>query len=601
MHRHPSWMMAGVYASTMAITSLAHATTTLEALGIDPNDNMVVTAQRFPTAIDQSLARVSVITREDIEQSQARDIKVLLQTQAGIDLSRTGGPGGQTSVFMRGANSNHVLVLMDGIRVSAAGTGAFQWELVDLATVERIEIVRGPRAARWGSDAIGGVIQIFTRQSQGLAAKAQVGSYGERGGAVSVGRGEHSLTAAYRRINGFSAQNERGFAFNPDDDGFKNHQLAGQGRLAVGGGTLSWSARWLTGDVEFDQGLSDVEQYAGHLGYQMSLDDWSLSIEGGFYRDFLETATAFGRSENITRRSQVSVIGVRSLSEDIDWSIGMDAWRESGVNVGTWQESRDHAGVWTALDGQYQALSYSGSLRLDDDERYGQETTAQIAAGWAFSDEVKLSANIGQGFRSPNFSQLFSPGFGGLFAGNPLLKPETSMSYELGLEWTPMTAHQLSISAFHTQIDDLINFSGADFQAININEAKIKGLEMSHGFSLGAWQTKTQWTWQQAEDAKLKQPLLRRPKAKGSMTVSYALRDHRLGAEVVYIGERFDVGQAALSPYVLINFTAALTLNDQWSLTGRLENLAGADYEPLVGFNAAGRSAVVGLVWRPSM
>lgn len=600
MNRYSSWLMAGSCAGLMAFGSPAHATT-LEALGIDPSDNVVVTAQRFETSIDQSLARVSVITREDIEQSQARDIQALLQTQSGIDLSRTGGPGGQTSVFMRGANSNHVLVLIDGVRVSASGTGAFQWELVDLATVERIEIVRGPRAARWGSDAIGGVIQIFTRQAQGVSAKAEVGSYGERGGAVSVGGGQHSLTASYRNINGFSAQNERGFAFHPDNDGFKHYQLAGQGALNLGAGQLTWSARWLAGDVEFDQGVSDVEQYAGHINYRVAVNDWSLNIEGGFYRDRLETATAFGLSENITRRSQLSVIGVRSIHSDLNWSVGLDAWRESGVNVGTWREGRDHAGVWTALDGQHQALSYSASLRLDDDERYGQEITAQLASGFALDDQISLTANIGQGFRSPNFSQLFSPGFGGLFAGNPLLKPETSMSYELGLDWTPTEAHQLTISAFHTSIEDLINFSGANFQAININEAKIKGLEFSHHFGGASWDSKAQWTWQQAEDANLKQPLLRRPKVKGALALNRLIGEHHLGAEVVYIGERFDVGQAVLSSYVLINVTTAVKLNEQWSLTGRLENLAGADYEPLVGFNAPGRSALIGLMWRPSI
>lgn len=600
MYRSPVWVLASGCVATMAFISPSNAKT-LETFGIDPSDNLVVTAQRYETSIDQSLARVSVITREDIEQSQARDIQALLQTQSGIDLSRTGGPGGQTSVFMRGANSNHVLVLIDGVRVSASGTGAFQWELMDLATVERIEIVRGPRAARWGSDAIGGVIQIFTRQAQGMAVKAEVGSYGERGGAVSVGRGEHSLTASYRNIDGFSAQNERGFAFDPDNDGFKNYQLAGQGAMDLGTGRLTWSARWLAGDVAFDQGLSDVEQYAGHIDYRVAMNDWSLNVEGGFYRDRLETATAFGLSENITRRSQLSVIGVRALSKDVDWSVGIDAWRESGVNVGTWRESRDHAGVWTALDGQHQALSYSASLRLDDDERYGEEVTAQLASGFALDEQTRISANIGQGFRSPNFSQLFSPGFGGLFAGNPLLKPETSMSYELGLDWTPTDAHQLSVSAFHTSIEDLINFSGTNFQAININEAKIKGLELSHHFSGAAWTGKAQWTWQQAEDAKLKQPLLRRPKSKGSFALSHLVGEHRLGAEVIYIGERFDVGQTVLSSYVLINVTAAMKLNEQWSLTGRLENLAGADYEPLVGFNAPGRSALIGLVWRPSI
>ncbi len=585
----------------LPIPTLADASADLLALGVDPNETMIVTAKRRAESIETTLARASIITRQDIEQSQASDLKALLQTQAGIDLARTGGPGGQTSIFMRGTNSNHVLVLIDGIRVSASGTGGFQWELVDLATIERIEIVRGPRAARWGSDAIGGVIQIFTRQAQGLSFRSAVGSYGERSGAIATGLGGQSLTLSARRINGFSAQNERGFAFNPDNDGFDNKQLAGQGQVDLGQGQLRWSGRWLSGEVEFDEGVSDVEQYAAHLSHQMTLDDWSVALDGGFYRDQLETSTAFGISENTTRRTQVSAIAQTSLNESLDWMVGIDGWRESGVNVGSWREDRTQWGLWTGLDGQRQAWSYSASIRLDDDERFGSEYTSQVALGWEPDPNVRFFGSVGQGFRSPNFSQLFSPGFGGLFAGNPDLQPETSASVEWGIDWDWQSNQNVSLSAFYTDIDDLIDFSGTDFQAINIKQAQIKGFEISHQSSFDRWQAELNWTWQQPEDKDQQLPLLRRPKNKGSALLMYATNRYQVGAEMIYVGNRVDVGQTPLSSYVTLNLTAQWELNSELSVQGRLSNLAGVDYEPLIGFNAAGRSALIALEWRPSM
>ncbi|HEY7906918.1 MAG TPA: TonB-dependent receptor, partial [Wenzhouxiangella sp.] len=541
---NPSWGMAIPLACSLTISmmfpihGLADTMTNadLRALGVDPEENMIVTAKRRAESIETTLARASVITRQDIEQSQASDLKALLQTQAGIDLARTGGPGGQTSLFMRGTNSNHVLVLIDGIRVSASGTGGFQWELVDLATIDRIEIVRGPRAARWGSDAIGGVIQIFTRQAQGMSFRGAVGSYGERSGAFAAGVGRQSLTLSARQMDGFSAQNERGFAFDPDDDGFENKQLAGQGQLSVGQNDLRWSGRWLSGEIEFDDGVSDVEQYAAHLNYQMTLDDWSVALDGGFYRDQLESRTPFGVSENNTRRTQLSVIAQTPLNASLEWMIGIDGWRESGVNVGTWRENRTQWGIWTGLDGEKNAWSYSASVRLDDDERFGTESTGQLAMGWQFNPAVRFFASIGQGFRSPNFSQLFSPGFGGLFAGNPDLKPETSTSVEWGMDWAWQRNQTLGISAFYTDIDDLIDFSGVDFQAINIKQAQIKGLEISHQMSSDRWQSALNWTWQEPEDKDQQLPLLRRPKNKGSAVLTYALDQYQVGAEVIYVG-----------------------------------------------------------------
>jgi vitamin B12 transporter len=559
---------------------------------------MVVTASRAEQAAESSLASISIIDREQIERSQAPDLMELLRLEAGLDIARAGGPGGQTSVFMRGSNSNHVLVLVDGIRVSAAGTGGFSWELLDPAIVERIEIVRGPRAARWGSDAVGGVIQIFTRQARGYTVRAAYGRYRDRSLAASAGNNQAGLTVAARRVGGYSSQNERGFAFDPDDDGFENLSAAGSGTISTAGGQLSWNARLAQGDMEFDQGESDFLNYAGGLEYRWDRPGWRWLTSLSAYRDRLETETAFGQSEVITRRAQAGAQGETALGNQTRWLIGVDGWQESGVSRNQWAEQRYNLGIWSGIDGAIDAFSYESSLRLDRDELFGTAWTGNLAGGWQAAESWRLMASLGRAFRSPNFSQLFSPGFGGLFAGNPDLDPETSWSTELGMHWTVSPGQTLTLAVFDTRIDDLIDFAGPDFQAINSRKARIQGAEIGHRFQSGNWRSQAQFTWQDAEDRDSSQALLRRPQEKAAAGVDYLFNQGGwLGAEWLFVGSRVDVGQQTLPSYTLLNLRAGWQLPAGLRLEARVENLTDRDYEHLIGFNTHRRSLFVALSW----
>lgn len=560
---------------------------------------LVVTATRGEQALSDSLAAVSVIDRERIERSQAPDLIELLRLEAGVDVARTGGPGGQTSVFLRGTNSNHVLVLIDGVRASASGTGGFAWELLDPAIIERIEIVRGPRAARWGSDAIGGVIQIFTRRAEGVTVRAGYGRYRDRSLVASAGTGSAGLTAAARRVGGFSSQNERGFAFDPDDDGFQNFSLAGSASQALGRGVLDISARLAQGETEFDQGESDFLNYAASLSYRSDLDaDWRWQASLGAHRDRLETETPFGESEAITRRTQAGAQVETTLGASSRLLFGADGWQESGVSRGQWAESRYNIGAWAGVDGSIEAFDYEFSLRGDRDELFGSALTGNVAGGWRLSDDFRLLGSLGRGFRAPTFNQLFSPGFFGSFAGNPDLDPETSWATELGLQWRLGSGQRARLSLFENRIDDLIDFAGVDFQAINIREARIRGIEFHYGLILDAWRGDLQLTWQDPEDRDSGQDLLRRAREKGSLALDRVLANGAwLGAELVHAGTRFDVGQARLPSYTLVNLRAGWPLGQGLSLEGRVENLTDRDYEQLVGFNTHRRSLFLALSW----
>lgn len=567
------------------------------------DDPIVVTATRTEQSAMSVPARVSVITRADIERSQAPDLVELLRLEAGIDIARNGGPGGQTSVFMRGANSNHVLVLIDGVRAAASGTGAFTWEILDPSVIERIEIVRGPRAARWGSDAIGGVIQIFTRRADGVSAGVRYGSDDDRRVTLAAGRQQGELpldlTLSARKVDGFSAQNPRGFGFNPDDDGFENLSAATGGAAELGGGSLSWRGRIASGETEFDQGVTDYDNWSWRFDYVgASSGPWQWQLGAATLRDRLETETAFGLDEVVTRRLQGDFLAERSLGDGAQWLVGVDAWRESGTSKGQWNESRSNVGVFTGLEGTAAGTGFELSLRLDDDEEFGAELTGSAGLNRRIGDRWRAFASVGRAFRAPNFSQLYSPGFGGLFAGNPDLDPERSWSAEAGLDFTPVSGQRLTLSAYSNRIDDLIAFSGPDFQAVNVNEARIRGLEFTHRAIAGSWSSRFNLTLQDPQDRDAGRDLLRRASFKGNWVLGYAVNSRwNVDGELAHVGDRLDVGGARLASYTLINLRAAYRLRDHWNLEIRVDNLADRDYEPLVGFNAPDRRLFVQLGW----
>jgi len=590
-----------VVAAGLSIVSFSQPTVAETAWEDDP---IVVTANRIEQSAISVPARVSVITRADIERSQAPDLVELLRLEAGIDIARNGGPGGQTSVFMRGANSNHVLVLIDGVRAAASGTGAFTWEILDPSVIERIEIVRGPRAARWGSDAIGGVIQIFTRRAEGVSAGVRYGSDNDAKATLSAGRQTGNLpldlTLTARRVDGFSAQNPRGFGFDPDEDGFENLSAATGGAAEIAGGSLSWRGRIATGETEFDQGVTDYDNWSWRFDYAgASSGPWQWQLGAATLRDRLETESAFGVDEVVTRRLQGDFLAERSFGDSTQWLVGLDAWRESGVSKGQWNESRSNVGVFTGLEGSAGAAGYELSIRLDDDEEFGTELTGSAGLNWRIDDQWRAFASAGRAFRAPNFSQLYSPGFfGGLFAGNPDLDPERSWSTEIGFDFKPGAGQRLTLSAYSNWIDDLIAFSGPDFQAINVNEARIRGLEFTHGALAGNWSSDFNLTWQDPQDRAAGRNLLRRASFKGNWVLGYAVGPRwNIDGELAHVGNRLDVGGARLASYTLINLRAAYRLREDWNLEVRVDNLADRDYEPLVGFNAADRRVFVQLGW----
>jgi vitamin B12 transporter len=582
-------------------------------------DPTVVTASRAVETIDATLATVSVLERDDIERSQAQSLNDLLRLQAGIDLARSGGAGGATSLFLRGSNSNHVLVLVDGVRVSSFNTGALDWTNLPVSQIERIEIVRGPRAAYWGSDAIGGVVQVFTRRLDGAVASAQAGSHGTRrvqaGWGVDGERARISAQVADERTDGFSAQNADGFGYFPDDDGLDQRSVTVNAGIELGGHRLEARVFRADSDAEFDNG--DAEASFGPAVSEARTQSVALTLAGALApgwrhqlvladgRDDLDTpisGSAFWtRRQSVDWQNDVALGGRNIVLFGVNW-LDEEGFANSGFGD-PYGGERDNAAAYLGWRGGAGPVDAELVGRYDDNSDFGGETTGSAALGWRLGPTLRLVGSAGEGFRAPNLNELYSPGFGGFFAGNPDLGPERSRSYEAGADLALGGAGALRLRAFRTDITDLISFTGGGVsQAQNIARVRIDGVEAEYDWRAGPWQVQASATVQDPENRDSGQTLLRRAKRKAALAV-----DRRFGAgwqaglEALAFGSRRDAGfpvDIDLGGYALVNARAAWSPAPQWSIELRADNLADRAYTQVYGFNTPGRSFHLGLRWR---
>ncbi len=579
-----------------------------QEIRVPTQPTVTVTAARRAQTVDDTLAHATVIDRAEIEASQARDLLELLRRQAGIDLARNGGPGQATSVFVRGTNSNHVLVLIDGVRVASSNLGSFDFAHLPLAQIDRIEIVRGPRAAWWGSDAIGGVIHIFTRRAEGASAALRGGSLGHAEAHAAYGSGsadsDFAVTAGIIDIDGISAQLPGSFGFDPDEDGYRNRHLSMRGRYAFGQHNLRAAVLATDSDVEFDQGESAVRTLSGgaSLGGPLGTD-WHYDAALGYAGDRLDTPAFFSRFES--HRTSLDWQASTDRSALGEFVLGAQWQRERGESVDTFAgetaygRSRRNTALFATWARDFNTQRLEAALRHDDNSQFGGHTTAQLAWGWRMGDRTRLYASWGEGFRAPNFSELYFPGFGGEFAGNPDLDPESSRSLEAGLVFAAAPGHSLRFDVWRTRIDGLVAFAGPGFSAINIREASIDGAEFTHDWRGPAWRTRVTATWQDPRDAATGLQLPRRPQRKASAEIGYRFGN---GVDVAISGEAAGERRdpfGALDGYGLLHATVDWPLNARWRLQLRGDNLADRDYQLASGFGQPGRTWLATLAYAP--
>jgi len=544
-------------------------------------------------------------------------VQELLRGLPGMAVSNNGGRGKQTSVFLRGTESDHVMVLIDGVKVGSATAGLFAFQDLPVEQIERIEVVRGPRSSVYGSEAIGGVIQIFTRRGgDGFKPFASVSAGSDRTGEASAGvgggddRAWFSVSGNAESSDGFDAC--RGsfaggcFTVEPDRDGYRNRGVSARAGYRFDGGVeLEAHLLRTSADVEFDGGFQNEAQnrqavYGGKLSFA-PLDPWRVSATLGHARDEADSfKDAVFASEFITRRDSVSVQNDIDLAPGHLAVIGFDYQRDrvSG-NTAFTVTSRRNRGVFGQYLGQFGAHDLQASLRHDDNQQFGASNTGSAAWGWQFHRAVRLIASYGTAFKAPSFNELYFPGF-----GNANLSPEESRTMEIALQGVAGGA-RWGLNVFQSDVDDLIAFDAATFAPANLGRSRIRGLEATLAAQVLGVDASASVTVLDPRNrdttANRGNQLPRRPRQVLRLDLDRAFGAWSLGSTVIAEGARYDdlANTQRLGGFVTLDLRAEYRIDPAWTVQARVENLLDKRYETAAFFNQPGRGAYLTLRYQP--
>lgn len=586
------------------------------ALAQSPEDAVVVTATRLPQARSQTLQPVKIITAEDIARSGQETVVEVLQTLGGVEVTSTGGFGQPSGVFMRGANSNQTLVLVDGMRISSATTGTTALENIPLAQIERIEVVPGELSGLYGSDAIGGVIQIFTKSGKfapGTSVAAGVGTYDTRTVNGGVNRAindtEFGLNLGYFETRGFDATKSTlpsglpNLNNNPDRDGYRNASVSGKIAQHVDqANEFGLTVFQSDGSTHFDSGptTDDVNHqtlsaYSLYSSNQISsvwkslvrvgesTDDSTLT--GAFPGFFRTTQPQFTWQNDLKFGPGTAIAGVEYLGQYV------------ASDTAYTQTHRTIDSTFAGYVGEYGKHGWQANIREDDNSQFGHHTTGLLGYAYRLTSELRLRIGAGTAFKAPTFNDLYFPGF-----SNPNLRPEKSRSEEAGLNYQA-GANRFSATYFENHINDLIVFDTTTLTPQNVDRARITGTELGYQGFWGGRQASAQLTLQNPVDEDTGQLLQRRARQYGSLAISDASGPWKLGAELVASGARFDSTDEApdtrMHGYALFNFTAGYALNREWSVRARWNNVFNREYELAQNFNTPGSNVFVAVQYQP--
>ncbi len=573
----------------------------------------IVTATRTAQTVEQSLAAVTVLDRERIERSQAASLPELLKQVPGVSLTNSGGPGKNTSLFMRGSESDHVLVIVDGVKIGSVTGGGAALQDLPLELIERIEVVRGPRSSLYGSEAIGGVIQIFTRKGQGEGAKpffsAGYGTHDSYSGSIGVsggdGRGWYSLGASGSDTDGINAKSVQTSGYESDADGYRNLSATLSAGYRFDNG-LELDANVLRAKSHNDYDSVNSKRTAGFganadgesrvFGTRARfspLDRWAVTLQAGRSEDDSD-AYQDGRfySRFDSRRDSLSWQNDIELAVGHTLTLGVDHQHDEVDSTATYAEdSRDNDGYFAQYLAQAGRHDWQVSLRHDDNEQFGQHDTGNVGYGYGFTDWLRGSISYGSAFKAPTFNELYYPDY-----GNPNLKAETSRSLEIGLAGQHGWGHW-AVNAYRTVIDDLIAYDASIFGPANVQEARIRGVELVVGSQLMGWDWSANYSLLEPENrsagANRGNELTRRAKQLFNFDVDRRLGAFSVGASLHAEGQRYDdlANQNELAGYATLDLRGEYRMSPEWRLQARVANLLDADYETARGYNQPGQAA----------
>ncbi len=566
------------------------------------DDEVVVTATRLPMPQDEVLATTLVIDRDAIEQSGAGDAGDILRFHAGLDLARNGGPGQTTAIFIRGADSNHTLVMVDGVRINPGTIGLAPLQSVAPDSIERIEVVKGPRSSLWGTDAIGGVINVVTRRGTGdfWTAEAGYGAYDTQQASLNGGLGLGPVQLGLG-VNWIDSQ---GFPTRTDDDvdrGF--HNLSGTASLRgdVGPADVElsyWRASGTTQYSDFYLAPVDQDFATSSLALNAAVP-LGAALQASFTASHFDDSIDQNQSADFlrTRRDTVDAqIDWRRATQT--WSAGAMATREdaSSRSYGDEFDSVTHAVNLYVQDqvaiGPHRALAAVG---YTDHETAGNAWTWNLEYGYTLRGATLLYALGGTGYRVPDATDRYG------YGGNPGLAPERSLNLEAGIRQRFSATQSASLAWFRNDIHDLIEFVVQSWdpfrgQNENVDEARIEGVEASYRYAAGPWQITVEAIHQDPRNLTTGTRLLRR--ADDSLTVGAMRRigQFDLGLDMLATSDRKDYGDTGLvtlAGYVLANLTARWQPTPALTVSARVENLLNDHYELAYDYNTPARGLYV--------
>ncbi len=578
-------------------------------------DRLVITTLlRRESSLVRATSSVTVIDENEIASSAAPDLSSLLKRYTGISIVGYGGQGSSSNVYLRGMSAGQTLVLINGVRTASATSGTSAIFNIPLTSIERIEIAKGPHSAQYGADAIGGIVNIITRQA-GLCddgwdrcVSITQGVTHPWGGYFSSNlRGRSAESIDY--VIGGNILGTRGYDFTtqvacghePDDDGFLQGSLNFAMAKEYGWGRLYGDGLFARGRTQYDAIFPvanevDTDVFAGRIGVRINYsENWSSVLE---FASSLDNSTHFRESVLARSKYNTQRYGIFAMIEKrFDTGSashvlagGVEAYRENVDSSEDYEvTSRDIGAVFAQQSVEISSLIVDSGIRFDQNKQFGNATTYNVGASWEMMSDVVARASYGTGFRAPTFNDLYYPSY-----SNPDLKSEKSRSYEVGLNWWPTDATMLDVAFYQTRLNDSIASSAPTYIPYNVARVKVTGIEVTiaHQFN-ECWGGKTSIDYREStnEDNGLYIPYRDRFKATAEVSFN-AIDQLSLSVRLLYASTRYAnaANTVKLPEYVTVDFTGDYSFDERLSLKFSVENIFNEQYSTVNGYRAPGRT-----------
>jgi vitamin B12 transporter len=612
-------------------------------------ETIIVTESRIPTIVSESLSAISIIEREDIERYQATDLYDLMSRLPGVSMLRNGVRGSATSLSIRGNQGDHSLFLVDGVRIGSATLGSATLGLINTNSIERIEVVRGPKSNLYGADAIGGVVNIITRDAadmDSLQVKSSVGSNGTNETTLSAGttQGKSSYSAVLNtyKTDGIDSTYDTSF-LHGDEDGHENDSIAlrygyeinDDAKLSLSYNSNDSSTDYDASCTEYvpvldDEGNNIKDEYGynkttpvGHDCYvyneskitslSSSLDidvndRWTTNLQLGKSTD---NAEEFSPNVDLsmfyldgifnTTKTEATWFNAIELEADTLLSLGLDYQKDEVDSSNNYDvSSRDNKAAFLQYKLKSDGADVSFGARRDDNEQFGEHTTTSVMAGQDVSDNVRLNFSYGEGFKAPTFNDLYYP-----FSGNANLMPEESVNYEIGVKanWNNSS---LNVGLFNNSIENIILWNSSIFAPDNTENVEISGLEFSLNTQIANWMLGLSGTVMNPEDKSSGNILVRRAERSASLDGDYSVGNYGLGFTIYSQSHTFDdaANTVRLGGYTTLALRANFDLSDNLKVKVNANNLTDKEYVTASGFlgnyRSMGRELLFTVAYTPS-